>query len=159
MKQTILFSLLSAALGIAVAAPVSYKIDPAHTFPSFEADHMGISVWRGKFNTSSGTVTLDKGAGFGMVDVSIDTASIDFGHDVLNSWAAGKEFFDSAKYGPARYKGLTGPGSRYSPRRRVVELVRARFGLSGASVFRRFGRSGFAMNHLPKATASAFAAA
>ena len=109
MKKLLLLSMLSAAFGLAAAAPVSYKIDPAHTFPSFEADHMGISVWRGKFNASSGTVTLDKAAGYGMVDVSIDTASVDFGHDVLNTWAAGKEFFDAAKYGPARYKGkLTG---------------------------------------------------
>ena len=109
MKKLVLFSLLSAALGLAAAAPVSYKIDPAHTFPSFEADHMGISVWRGKFNTNSGTVTLDKAAGYGMVDVSIDTGSVDFGLDALNTWAAGKEFFDTAKYGAARYKGkLTG---------------------------------------------------
>lgn len=109
MKKTLLFSLLCAATALASAAPVIYKIDPAHTFPSFEADHMGVSVWRGKFNTSSGTVTLDKVAGYGTVDVSIDTASVDFGHDALNTWAAGKEFFDAAKYGPARYKGkLTG---------------------------------------------------
>ncbi len=32
------------------AAPIAYTIDPSHTFPSFEADHMCISVWRGKFN-------------------------------------------------------------------------------------------------------------
>jgi polyisoprenoid-binding protein YceI len=109
MKKIILATALGTMLGIACAAPVKYTIDPAHTFPSFEADHMGISVWRGKFNTSSGTVTLDKQAGYGVVDISIDTASVDFGHDALNTWAAGKEFFDTAKYGPARYKGkLTG---------------------------------------------------
>jgi polyisoprenoid-binding protein YceI len=109
MKKLVLLATLGTMLSIASAAPVTYKIDPTHTFPSFEADHMGISVWRGKFNSSSGTVTLDKQAGFGMVDISIDTNSVDFGHDALNTWAAGKEFFDSAKYGPARYKGkLTG---------------------------------------------------
>lgn len=100
---------LAAMFGMATAAPVTYKIDPTHTFPSFEADHMGISVWRGKFNTSAGSVVLDKAAGIGTFDVTIDTASIDFGHDALNTWAAGKEFFDSARHGPARYKGkLTG---------------------------------------------------
>jgi polyisoprenoid-binding protein YceI len=98
-------ALMCAAVNAASAAPVTYKIDPAHTFPSFEADHMGISVWRGKFNTNSGSVTVDKAAATGSVDISIDTASIDFGHDALNAWAAGKEFFDTAKFGPARYKG------------------------------------------------------
>lgn len=109
MKKTLLLSLLLAASSLASAAPVKYNIDPTHTFPSFEADHMGVSVWRGKFNTNSGTITLDKAAGYGAIDVSIDTASVDFGHDALNTWAAGKEFFDAARYGPARYKGkLTG---------------------------------------------------
>lgn len=104
-----LFFLLACMNGAALAAPVTYQIDPTHTFPSFEADHMGVSVWRGKFNTSSGKVTLDKAAAYGMVDISIDPASVDFGHDVLNKWAAGPDLFDVAKFGPARYKGkLTG---------------------------------------------------
>lgn len=105
MKKFLLVSMLCAAVGAASAAPVTYKIDPTHTFPSFEADHMGISVWRGKFNANSGTVILDKAAATGTIDISIDTASVDFGHDALNTWAAGKDFFDAAKFGPARYKG------------------------------------------------------
>ncbi len=48
--KTALFALLALAAGTALAAPASYKIDPSHTYPSFEADHMGgLSVWRGKF--------------------------------------------------------------------------------------------------------------
>lgn len=105
MKKLLTLAMMCAALGAASAAPVTYKIDPAHTFPSFEADHMGISVWRGKFNANSGTVILDKAAGSGSVDISINTASVDFGNDALNTWAAGKELFDAARFGPARYKG------------------------------------------------------
>src|ERR1700754_3603681 len=41
-------SLAISLTGAASAAPVTYEVDPAHTYPSFEADHMGISVWRGK---------------------------------------------------------------------------------------------------------------
>jgi len=37
-----------------------YNIDPSHTYPSFEADHMGLSVWRGKFTKSSGKIVLDR---------------------------------------------------------------------------------------------------
>lgn len=105
MNKLLTSLLLGAACGAAAAAPVTYKIDPAHTFPSFEADHMGISVWRGKFNANSGKVVLDKAAQTGTIDVEIDTGSVDFGHDALNTWAAGKEFFDAATFGPARYKG------------------------------------------------------
>jgi len=94
-----------ACAATAFAAPVSYQVDPAHTYPSFEADHMGISVWRGKLNKSRGTVSLDKADGSGQVDITIDLASIDFGQDQLNAWARGAEFFNVKKYPKATYKG------------------------------------------------------
>jgi polyisoprenoid-binding protein YceI len=102
-------SLLLAALVTlplqAQAAQERYTIDPTHTFPSFEADHMGMSHWRGKFNRSSGSVLLDKAAGKGSVEVEIDMASVDFGLDALNTAAAGKELFETAKYPKATYRG------------------------------------------------------
>jgi polyisoprenoid-binding protein YceI len=96
------------ALVLAAAAhaqPMTYQIDPAHTFPSFEADHMGISVWRGKMNKSSGTVVYDKASGSGQVDIRTELSSIDFGHEPLNAWARGKDFFDVKKHPRATYKG------------------------------------------------------
>nr|WP_263627402.1 YceI family protein [Paraburkholderia caribensis] len=84
----------------------TYQLDPNHTYPSFEADHFGgISVWRGKFKKSSGTVTLDRAAKTGTVDVTIDTASIDTGNDKLDKHLQTPEFFDAAKYPTATYKG------------------------------------------------------
>jgi polyisoprenoid-binding protein YceI len=91
--------------GAAQAAAVTYKIDPTHTYPSFEADHMGVSVWRGKFNKSEGTVVLDKQAGSGTVEVVVDTKSIDFGLDAMNEHANKPDLFDSAKFPTATYKG------------------------------------------------------
>ena len=101
-----LIGLALSASGAAAAATVTYDIDPDHTYPSFEADHMGgLSVWRGKFNKSSGKVTLDKAAGTGTVDITIDMASADFGQDALNEHARGADLFDVAKYPQATYKG------------------------------------------------------
>jgi polyisoprenoid-binding protein YceI len=98
--------LLLAASGSAVAAAATYRIDPDHTYPSFEADHMGgLSVWRGKFNHTRGTVTLDKTAGTGTVDVTVDIKSADFGLDALNRSAQGKELFESSRYPQATYTG------------------------------------------------------
>jgi polyisoprenoid-binding protein YceI len=108
--------------GAAAAAQANYTMDPAHTFPSFEADHMGISYWRGKFNASEGKVVLDKVAGKGSVDVTIDLASIDFGQDKLDEWARGKEFFDTARYPKATYKGHLEQFSSGSPAKLVGEL-------------------------------------
>jgi polyisoprenoid-binding protein YceI len=100
--------LLPAALllaGAASAAPVRYTLDKDHTYPSFEADHMGISTWRGKFNHSEGWVELDKAAGSGSVEVSIALDSIDFGQEALNTWARGKDFLDTAQHPRAVFKG------------------------------------------------------
>ncbi|EIL93193.1 YceI family protein [Rhodanobacter spathiphylli] len=100
------FAALLAFGSAASAATVQYNIDPDHTYPSFEADHMGgLSVWRGKFNHSSGTVMLDKTAGTGSVDVTVDMKSADFGQDQLNAGTQGEELFDTAKYPQAHYTG------------------------------------------------------
>ena len=96
---------LLAATFAAQAAPVTYNIDPQHTYPSFEADHMGISTWRGKFDKTSGTVTMDREAGSGTVDIVVDMNSGDFGLEALNKVAKGKELFESAKYPKAHFKG------------------------------------------------------
>ena len=62
------------------AAPARYTIDGEHSYPSFEADHFGgMSVWRGKFNKTSGNVTLDREAKTGTVEVTIDLGSVDTG--------------------------------------------------------------------------------
>ncbi|HEV7606899.1 MAG TPA: YceI family protein [Steroidobacteraceae bacterium] len=94
--------------GAAVAAPVTYNVDPEHTYPSFEADHFGgMSVWRGKFNQNSGTIVVDKEAGTGTVDITIDTSSIDFGIEKLKTHVTSNDpqMLDVAKYPTATYKG------------------------------------------------------
>jgi polyisoprenoid-binding protein YceI len=88
-----------------IAAPVTYQVDPMHTYPSFEADHIGVSFWRGKMNKSAGTVMLDKSAGAGSVDITVNLSSIDFGLEAMNTWAKGKDFFNVKKSPKAIYKG------------------------------------------------------
>jgi polyisoprenoid-binding protein YceI len=105
MRLLLLLTLLGGPFGLASAAPVTYKIDPDHTYPSFEADHMGISVLRGKFTKTSGTVVLDRAAKTGSLDITIDAGSLDFGHDKLNTHAKSADMFDVAKYPTATYKG------------------------------------------------------
>lgn len=88
------------------AAANHYTIDPNHTYPSFKAPHMAaISFWRGKFDRSSGTVTLDRAAKTGSVEITIETASVDFGLEKMNTHARSDEFFDVEKFPTAVYKG------------------------------------------------------
>jgi polyisoprenoid-binding protein YceI len=106
MKNALPVAMLALMTGSAVATPVTYSVDPNHTYPSFEADHFGgLSNWRGKFDKSSGTIVLDKDKSSGTVDITIDATSIDFGHAKLNDHAKSAEMFDVAKFPTATYKG------------------------------------------------------
>jgi polyisoprenoid-binding protein YceI len=102
---------LAAALSfnaISAMAADTYQLDPTHTYPSFETDHFGgVSIWRGKFKKSSGTVVLDRAAKTGTVDVTIDMTSVDIGNDKLDAELVTDKFFDTAKFPTAEYKGTS----------------------------------------------------
>lgn len=102
---------LIAALAAVLSAPAfatTYNLDPTHTYPSFETDHFGgVSVWRGKFTKSSGTVVLDRAAKTGTVDVTIDASSIDTGNGALDKHVRSAEMLDVEKYPTAVYKGTS----------------------------------------------------
>ena len=102
----IALSMLAASVSLsATAAPTTYQLDPSHLYPSFEADHFGVSIWRGKFTKSSGTVVLDRAAQTGTVEATIDVSSIDTGNAGLDKHAKSDSFFDVEKYPTAVYKG------------------------------------------------------
>jgi polyisoprenoid-binding protein YceI len=108
MKTVLSAAVLAALLsGSAIAAPVTYQMDPDHTQASFEADHMGgLSIRRGKFDTTkSGTVVMDREAQTGTVDVTIDAASMNTGIPKLNEHIESDEMLDVAKYPTLTYQG------------------------------------------------------
>ena len=111
MNRTIFWRLtwgiLCGALAATVsAAPVTYNIDPNHTYPAFEADHQGgLSIWRGKIERSSGTIVLDKEAETGTVEVTMDMSSIDFGHQGMNDHAKNADMLDVEVFPNATYVG------------------------------------------------------
>jgi polyisoprenoid-binding protein YceI len=93
------------AAGVA-AAPVNYEIDPSHTYPSFEADHLnGLSVWRGKFKKTAGKIVMDKAAGNGAVDLIVEMDSVDFGLPQMNEAAKRQDIFDVENFPHARFRG------------------------------------------------------
>lgn len=107
MKRSALFTtlLLSAALPLsAQAAPVSYKIDPAHTYPHFSISHLGFSTMHGRFDKTSGTVTLDRAAKTGSMDISIETNSISTGFAKRDQDLESPDFFNVAEYPTMTYK-------------------------------------------------------
>lgn len=117
--------LLMALLPVmASAAPMTYKIDPDHTHPTFEADHFGgLSVWRGIFTRTSGEVVLDKAAQTGRVDIRVATANVDTGLAQLNKVIAGPQFLDSVKYSVAHYTGKLADFVNHAPTKVIGALT------------------------------------
>ena len=100
------FLLLLSATGYLSAELETFDIDPTHTYPTFEADHMGgLSLWRGKINSSTGVIKFDGEAQSGSVDVLMDMTTIDFGLDEMNEHAMSDDMFDVENYPTARYVG------------------------------------------------------
>jgi polyisoprenoid-binding protein YceI len=90
--------------GNAVAQPVTYQVEPAHTFVTFEVIHFGTSTVRGRFNKVDGTITIDRAAGSGRADITVHTASIDSGVPDFDAHLKTADFFDAGKMPTARFQ-------------------------------------------------------
>lgn len=86
-------------------AQTTFRVDPSHTFPSFEADHMGLSLWRGRFNKSSGVIVLDRQKQTGTMDILIQADSIDFGWPKMTEHSKSADMFNVEKFPQIRYVG------------------------------------------------------
>lgn len=96
---------LAAALAApAVAAPETYVLDSAHSFPRFSYNHFGYSTQVSRFNKTTGKIIYDKEAKTASVDIVIDATSVDSGFPVFNEHLRGEDFFDTAKYPTATFK-------------------------------------------------------
>ncbi|HJP98157.1 MAG TPA: YceI family protein [Rhodanobacteraceae bacterium] len=131
------FCLALPLVAVAAAVPArlaTYTIDPDHTYPSFAADHVGLSTWRGKFNHSSGTITLDRAKHMGTVHIVTQVDSINFGNPPLKQMVLRDTmpaslcktqcaFFDAAKYPTATYDGTLADFVNGAPTRVVGKLT------------------------------------
>ena len=95
---------LLGAASSAMAAPETFNLDGSHTYPRFSYSHFGMSTQLSRFNKTTGTITLDKAAKAGAVDVVIDMKSVDTGFAVFNGHIQGEEFLDTAKFPTATFK-------------------------------------------------------
>lgn len=92
MKRCLAAAAMAAALP-APAAEERYTIDPRHTYPAYEIQHMGISLQRGRFDRTEGRATFDPVARRGTLEVAIDVRSIDTADRKLDEHLRGDDFF------------------------------------------------------------------
>lgn len=73
-------ALLAAALPLAASAQVeNYNIDPFHTYPYFELEHLGTAMLRGRFDKTAGKFSIDRAAKTGTLEIVIQAASVTTG--------------------------------------------------------------------------------
>lgn len=87
----------------ALAAADQFVIDPRHTFPSFEISHIGFSTQRGRFDNTTGTISLDTKNKTGQINISIEANSIDTGLAELEDRLKKEDFFNTGKYPTITY--------------------------------------------------------
>lgn len=102
LTNAIVFTLTGLVAAPAFAAD-SYTVDSRHTYPMFEVNHMGFSTQRGRFNQSSGKITLDTAAKKGSVELTIETASLDMGLDKWDEHLKSEDFFNVAQFPTMRF--------------------------------------------------------
>lgn len=104
MKKFITAVVFATSVSVSAYAADTYSIDPNHTFPVFEVNHLGFSTQFGRFNKTSGTITLDMAAKKGGVDLKIEVASLDMGFPLWNEHMAADGFFNTAKFPSMTFK-------------------------------------------------------
>jgi polyisoprenoid-binding protein YceI len=78
--KSLIAGLIAAGMPFAVAAQAeSYNIDPFHTYPHFEVEHLGTALLRGRFDKTAGKFTIDRAAKTGSLEIEIQAASVTTG--------------------------------------------------------------------------------
>ena len=73
------------ALAQSVPGPVTYRLDPNHTFVTFEVLHFGTSTLRGRIGPVDGEVTIDRGAKTGDLRLRIPVSTVSTGTRLLDA--------------------------------------------------------------------------
>ncbi|HKF21036.1 MAG TPA: YceI family protein [Candidatus Angelobacter sp.] len=106
MKRALLCLAAGLLLVISASAQVdNWQVDPNHSAAQFAVRHLGISVVRGAFTKTNGTVQYDpadptKTA----IDVAIDATSVNTRVEIRDKDLRGPDFFDVEKYPTITFK-------------------------------------------------------
>ncbi|TFH07172.1 MAG: polyisoprenoid-binding protein [Nitrosomonadales bacterium] len=86
------------------AATENYIVDPTHTYPHFAVSHLGYSTMHGRFDKTSGKLTIDRAAKVGSVDIIIEADSLNTGMKKRDAHLRSPDFFNTAEFPKVTYK-------------------------------------------------------
>ncbi len=100
----LLFALLLGVVPVAIAAPVTYTMDPNHTQVRLTWTHFGFSHPSAVIGISSGTVVYDPAhPEAASVKVTMPLSSLDTHVPALDAHLKGDDFFDADQYPDATF--------------------------------------------------------
>lgn len=94
---------LAAGLFASGASAIEHRIDPTHTFATFEIDHFGATTNRGRFDRKQGTLFFSAVDETGKVDITFETASVSTGTPVFDAKIRSDDVLDAERYPTARF--------------------------------------------------------
>jgi len=99
LKTTaLLLGALFSGMNVAVAAPVTYKIDAAHSFANWSVRHV-VAKASGTFNEISGNIQIDAdNLANSSVDAKINVLSVNSGLAKRDAHIKEKDYLDTAKF-------------------------------------------------------------
>ncbi len=103
MKKLLCLS-LAAGLAAPTLAADRYTIDPRHTYPTLEYNHLGYSTQRIRFERTNGTVELDEETKAGKAEITIEANSLSSGLEEFNEHLRGDDFFDVQRFPAITFK-------------------------------------------------------
>jgi polyisoprenoid-binding protein YceI len=98
MHVHVMVAVLAAAVAGQAFGQETYRVDPLHTTSTFSVVHLGLSMQRGSFGKTTGTVVLDRAAHTGSIDVAIDVASVTSGSPPRETMLKGEDYFNAAQF-------------------------------------------------------------
>jgi len=99
IKRIALAAALAAVSSVAFAAPVAYKIDPAHTDVIASWSHLGFSHPTAHFGNVDGTIVYDaQNVGASKVDVTIPMSGLSSHVEAFDKHLRSADLFDVEKF-------------------------------------------------------------
>ena len=83
--------------------PITYQLDPAHTFVTFEVLHFGTSTLRGRIGPVTGEVLVDRAAKSGDLRLRIPVDSVSTGMRVLDARLKQPDLLATGEYPEAYF--------------------------------------------------------
>jgi polyisoprenoid-binding protein YceI len=78
--KSLIAGLIAVGMPFAALGQVeNYNIDPFHTYPHFEVEHLGTALLRGRFDKTAGKFSIDRAGKTGSLEIEIQAASVTTG--------------------------------------------------------------------------------